>query len=76
MNRISDEKLEKLLSDYYDSEPPVTLSFRRGSDRAPAAVPIARYKRIAATAVSLVLVTLLTWLVGILERRLRKSDGR
>lgn len=60
MNRISDEKLEKLLSDYYDSEPPVTLSFRRGSDRAPAAVPIARYKRIAATAVSLVIVTLLS----------------
>ena len=34
MNRISDEKLEKLLSDYYDSEPPVTLTFRRESDRA------------------------------------------
>ena len=60
MNRISDEKLEKLLSDYYDSEPPVTLTFRKESDRAPAAVPIARYKRIAATAASLVLVTLLS----------------
>lgn len=60
MNRISDEKLEKLLSDYYDSEPPVTLTFRRESDRAPAVVPIARYKRIAATAASLVLVTLLS----------------
>lgn len=60
MNRISDEKLEKLLSDYYDSEPPVTLVFRKESDRVPAVVPIARYKRIAATAASLVLVTLLS----------------
>lgn len=60
MNRISDEKLEKLLSDYYDSEPPVTLTFCKESDRTPAVVPIARYKRIAATAASLVLVTLLS----------------
>lgn len=60
MNRISDEKLEQLLSDYYDNEPPVTLSFRRETDRTPAVVPIARYKRIAATAASLVLVTLLS----------------
>ena len=31
---------------------------------------------IAVAVIYLVLVTLLTWLVGILERRLRKSDGR
>ena len=59
MNRMTDEKLEKLLADYYESEPSHILTYRREEEKPSAAAVPFGWKRLAAAA-SLVLVTALS----------------
>ena len=59
MDRMTDDRLEKLLAEYYESEPSETLTYRPEEAKKPVPITPLRMKRIAAAA-SLVLVTALS----------------
>lgn len=63
MKNITDDRLEKLLADYFESEPPCTLTYRGKSERKTVPVFLLRNKRITAAAASLMLITVLSIIV-------------
>ena len=60
MARVTDDKLEKLLAEYYESEPSKSLIYRGDKEEKSAAIPFLPLRRAAVTAAVLVLVTALS----------------
>ncbi|MBQ3264562.1 MAG: hypothetical protein IJH07_02170 [Ruminococcus sp.] len=60
MARMTDEGLEKLLAEYYESEPSKSLTYRSQRAEKTAKPPILSFRRAAVTAAALTLVTVLS----------------